>query len=175
MKILISGFLVLFSWSALSTHLYVCVIKGLCKDRENIVVNTVSLNNAYTSDTLNNTLAGEPEKLPGSILLYFAFDKSDFTPDITSVTGLKESMTYLNQNAGASLSITGFTDAVGSDEYNLALGYRRSGSVQNYFLSKGVPSEKILVVSKGEKEPAEDNGTSAGRAKNRRAVISVKN
>ena len=36
MKILIIGFLVLFSWSALSTYIYVCKIKGLCIERETI-------------------------------------------------------------------------------------------------------------------------------------------
>jgi outer membrane protein OmpA-like peptidoglycan-associated protein len=175
MKILVIGFLVLFIWSAFSTHLYVCNIRGLCNDRENIVVNTVSVKDAYTADTLKNTLAAKPVTVPENLVIYFAFDRSDFNTDANIVAGMEESMSYMIQNANAALSITGYTDAVGSDEYNQALGYMRARSVQSYFTGKGIPSGKIILGSKGEKEPADDNVTSAGRAKNRRAIISVKN
>jgi OOP family OmpA-OmpF porin len=84
-------------------------------------------------------------------------------------------MAYLHQNVKAGISITGYTDAVGSDDYNQALGYRRAQSAQSYFISKGMPAEKIVIGSKGEKEPAADNSTLAGRANNRRTSISVKN
>jgi OOP family OmpA-OmpF porin len=85
-----------------------------------------------------------------------------------------ESNTYLDQNVQARLSITGHSDAIGSDEYNEALGYRRAQSLQHYFENKGMPSDKIIVESKGEKEPVDDNKTTAGRANNRRTVVTIK-
>jgi OOP family OmpA-OmpF porin len=72
------------------------------------------------------------------------------------------------------LSITGHTDAIGSDEYNQALGYRRAKSVQHYFESKGIPANKIIIESKGEKEPADNNSSVTGRANNRRTIITIK-
>jgi outer membrane protein OmpA-like peptidoglycan-associated protein len=173
MKILIIGFLVLFSWSALSTHFYVCDIMGLCNKRETIVVDTISVKNASTSDTLSNALAVKPAAVPENFIIYFAFDKSDFNADEGTNTRFEESMTYMNQNVQARLSIKGYTDAIGTEEYNQALGFRRAKSVQNYFESKGVPAEKITIGSFGEREPAEDNSTSIGRAKNRRTSISI--
>jgi outer membrane protein OmpA-like peptidoglycan-associated protein len=174
MKILIIGFLVLFGWSALSTHLYVCHIKGLCNEREAVLIDTVTVKNIPIADTLSKTLAVSPAAIPENLVIYFAFDKSDFNPDSGTATRLNESMTYIIRNVQARLSITGYTDAIGSDEYNQTLGYRRARSVQNYFENKGVPAAKIMIGSKGEKEPAEDNSTSGGRAKNRRTTISVK-
>ena len=73
----------------------------------------------------------------------------------------------------ARLSITGHTDAIGSEEYNLALGFRRAQSVQSYFENKGIPANRIIVESSGEKEPADNNNTTTGRANNRRTVITI--
>jgi OmpA-OmpF porin, OOP family len=63
---------------------------------------------------------------------------------------------------------------VGSEEYNQALGLRRAQSVQVFFESKGVPANRIIIESRGEKEPVDNNSTTTGRAKNRRTVITIK-
>lgn len=174
MKILTIGFLVLLSWSALSTYIYVCKIKGMCNERETIMINTVSIKDGYTADSLPNTLAGEPEKIPENLFIYFAFDKSEFSQNEETNKYVIESNAYMVKYSQARLSITGHTDAIGSDEYNQALGYRRTQSVQHYFESRGIPASKILSESKGEKEPADNNITKDGRAKNRRTVITIK-
>jgi flagellar motor protein MotB len=38
-----------------------------------------------------------------------------------------------------------------------------------------MPASKIIIESRGEKEPADDNNTDSGRAKNRRTVLTIKN
>lgn len=85
------------------------------------------------------------------------------------------SITYMFHNPDAGLNIIGYTDSKGSDEYNKALGLRRAQSVKDYFEGKGIPMQKLTIESKGEKEPAEDNSTDDGRAKNRRATVTIKN
>jgi len=175
MKILIIGFLAFFGWSALSTHLYVCKIKGLCN--EPVTIQTEMTNN---KDVIAGVTSGKPsgheqEALPGKLSIYFAFDKSEFNSDSVTDKYFDKSNTYLDQNPQARLSITGYTDAIGSNEYNQALGYRRAQRLQNYFESKGIPANKVIIESKGEKEPVGDNNSSAGRASNRRAVITIKN
>jgi outer membrane protein OmpA-like peptidoglycan-associated protein len=174
MKILMIGFLVLAGWSAPCTYIYVCKIKGLCNDREAIRIDTISVKKAYTADTLPNVLANKPDVSPENLMIYFEFDKSEFNSDAVKAGYLEESNKYLDQNSQSKLSITGHTDAIGSDEYNQALGYRRAQSVQKYFESKGIPATKIIVDSRGEKEPADVNNTTSGRAKNRRTVITIK-
>jgi OOP family OmpA-OmpF porin len=112
---------------------------------------------------------------PGELSIYFAFDKSGFDSDSITEKYFDVSNKYLDQNSQARINITGYTDAVGSDEYNQALGYRRAQSLQNYFKSKGMQADKVIIESRGEKEPVGDNNSSAGRASNRRAVITIKN
>jgi outer membrane protein OmpA-like peptidoglycan-associated protein len=173
MKTLIIGFIVFLGWTGLSSYIYVCKIKGLCSEHETILVSTVKVNDAYTTDSLPNTLAERPA-MPDKLLIYFAFDKSEFISDPDLTKFYDASITYMFHNTDAGLRIIGHTDAKGSDEYNQALGYRRAQSVQNYFESKGIPAEKITIESKGEKEPSEDNNSEEGRAKNRRVIVTIK-
>jgi outer membrane protein OmpA-like peptidoglycan-associated protein len=137
-------------------------------------IDTLNQKDVIAVDTLAKPLVQEKEIIPENLLIYFAFDRSEFKSDAKTDKYFEESNTYLDQNSQARLSITGHTDAIGSDEYNEALGYRRAQSMQHYFESKGLPSDKIIIESKGEKEPADDNNTTAGRANNRRAVITIK-
>jgi outer membrane protein OmpA-like peptidoglycan-associated protein len=174
MKILITGLLILFGWSALSTHFYVCNIKGLCNDQLTSPINKADKKEVPIVDTLNKPAKVDLPSIPDNELIYFAFDKSEFNSENITEKYINESNKYLNQDLQSRLSITGYTDATGSDEYNEALGYRRAQSVQHYFESKGIAANKILIESKGEREPAGSNGTVAGRAANRRAVITIK-
>ncbi|MEI8226078.1 MAG: OmpA family protein [Bacteroidota bacterium] len=173
MKILVIGFLALFCWSALSTYIYVCKVKGLCNETETIET-SVNQRDVIAVDTLSKPLVREQAVIPKNLLIYFAYDKSEFNSDAETDKYVNESNAYLDQNSQARLSITGHTDAVGSDEYNQALGYRRAQSVQHFFESKGLPANKIIIESKGEKEPVDDNNTTSGRANNRRTAITIK-
>ncbi len=67
----------------------------------------------------------------------------------------------------------GHTDSQGSDSSNQALSERRASAVAGYLLQKGVVEARIESIGFGEKQPVADNGTSAGRALNRRVEISL--
>ena len=174
MKILIIGFITFLGWGALSVHLYVCKIRGLCDEPASMQKELVINNAIIDGDTLSKALSPAPTMIPGTLSIFFDFDKSEFKPDDMTDRYIVESNAFLNQNTLSGLIITGHTDAVGTDEYNQSLGYRRAQSLQNYFESKGMPANKIIIESKGEKEPADDNRTSAGRANNRRTVVTIK-
>ena len=67
----------------------------------------------------------------------------------------------------------GHTDSQGSDSSNQALSERRADAVARYLLQKGVVEARIETIGFGEKQPVADNGTSEGRALNRRVEISL--
>lgn len=173
MKILLIGFLALCTWIALSTYIYVCKIQGLCNEPQAIEIRAVTHEDVIAEDTLSRASVQENAVIPKDLIIYFAFDKSEFNADAKTDTYIQESKVYLDQNLQARLSFTGHTDAIGPDAYNQALGYRRAQSVQQYFESKGMPAKNSIIESKGEKESADDNSTTAGRANNRRTVVTI--
>ena len=175
MKIIIIGILVFLGWSALSTTFYICKIKGLCSNTENVQNSDGNIEDSTVVDSLSKPLNPYRLVVPGTMLIYFAFDKSEFKSDTLTDKYLSESNFNLNQNTQAKLSIIGHTDAKGSDKYNQDLGYRRAQSVKKYFVGKGLTAGKILIESKGEKDPVTDNNTESGRSMNRRASVTIKN
>ena len=174
MKILIIGFLAFSSWSSLSTYLYVCKVKGLCDEPKTMQINAVDDKDVIADDTIDMSLVREQPVIPENLIIYFAFNKSEFNDDAETDKYFDESNAYLEQNLQARLNITGHTDAIGTNDYNQALGYRRAQSLRHYFESKGMSANKIIIESRGEKEPAADNNTIAGRANNRRTEITIK-
>ena len=123
-----------------------------------------------TRDTVTNTVRGHDVIL---VLRDANFDigKSVLRPR-ARVT-LDSLAHELNRPAARSvnISITGYTDSVGTEAYNMKLGMARAKSVQTYLASRGVDGSRMAVDSKGESDPVAPNSTAAGRALNRRVVI----
>jgi outer membrane protein OmpA-like peptidoglycan-associated protein len=71
------------------------------------------------------------------------------------------------------LVLVGHTDSVGTAQYNQTLSERRSRSVANYLITKGVPSTRVESNGRGESEPVQPNETETGRSANRRVEVAV--
>jgi outer membrane protein OmpA-like peptidoglycan-associated protein len=77
---------------------------------------------------------------------------------------------------GAFFEIEGYTDNIGSKEYNQKLGLDRAEAVKRYIYEQyHVALFRINVISYGSENPVAPNTTAAGRAQNRRVVIKVVN
>ena len=71
------------------------------------------------------------------------------------------------------LQVEGYTDNIGSDEYNQKLSEQRAGGVRDYLVSQGVQEGSITATGYGKSDPIADNSTNAGRAQNRRVQLVV--
>jgi outer membrane protein OmpA-like peptidoglycan-associated protein len=73
-----------------------------------------------------------------------------------------------------SITISGYTDNVGSAGYNQQLSEARARSVGDYLISQGVSPNRIFTQGFGKRYPIASNGTDQGRAMNRRVVITLR-
>jgi len=103
---------------------------------------------------------------------------SDVSFDIGSATIKPQMRSVLDPFAAslkddpkAQLSIIGHTDSTGSEAVNNPLSIERAQSVRDYLAARGVSPARIQIAGRGEREPIADNNTEAGRAKNRRVEI----
>jgi len=70
--------------------------------------------------------------------------------------------------------VAGYTDSVGTEDFNYELGQRRAERVAGYLVGRqGVDPTQVRVVSYGASKPIADNSTSRGRRSNRRVEILV--
>ncbi len=98
----------------------------------------------------------------------FEVDQSSLTPQGRAT--LDGQSTWLMTNVEYTAVIEGHADEQGTREYNLALGARRANAAREYLISKGVPADRMRVVSYGKERPIEICSQEACYAKNRRAV-----
>ena len=123
-----------------------------------------------TSDTVMRTLKGQDVIL---VLRDANFDLGKSVLRTRARATLDSLAQQLNAPAARSvkITITGYTDSIGSDAYNLKLGMARAMSVRSYLASKGVDTSRMTADSKGEADPVASNSTPEGRQQNRRVVI----
>ena len=69
------------------------------------------------------------------------------------------------------VTIVGYTDSTGAEDYNLNLSKRRAESAKAYFVKKGVPANRLETKGYGETNFVADNSTPDGRAQNRRIEL----
>jgi outer membrane protein OmpA-like peptidoglycan-associated protein len=74
---------------------------------------------------------------------------------------------------GLKLEVDGYTDSVGTDEYNLRLSQQRADSVRGYLVEQGIRSDNVASNGFGKENPVASNSTAAGRQQNRRVEMVV--
>lgn len=105
--------------------------------------------------------------LPGNI--YFNVNKADVKAAMQhQLTKIAQALAAV---PGQHLVIEGHTDSDGTSEYNLSLSELRAQSVKQILLDGGIAAERMTIKAYGETQPIADNGTSAGKAQNRRVEI----
>lgn len=105
-------------------------------------------------------------------LLHFAFGKH--TLNENDFKQLDAMARYLESDPTVKrIEIYGHTDNVGRKLSNDELGKRRSETVKQYLISKGVPADKFVLKSYGERKPKMSNSTDKGRATNRRVLVTL--
>ena len=72
------------------------------------------------------------------------------------------------------VEISGHTDSVGSDSYNMKLSNQRANAVREYFIRyHNIEPNRLISVGYGETQPIADNRTRSGRDMNRRIEFKV--
>lgn len=99
----------------------------------------------------------------------FAFDKATLRPEGKPI--LDEAAKILNENPDVRVQVQGYTDGIGSVEYNLGLSDRRAATVKDYLVGQGVAADRLTTKGFGKADPVASNETAEGRAQNRRVEL----
>ena len=122
------------------------------------VVEGVLLPPDFALPTINEALALDP--------ITFQTGSATITPEGIAV--LQGAVDFLTANPEVRVAIEGHTDSSGSEAGNQALSEARAVAVRDYLVTQGIEDLRLETAGFGESQPIADNGTSAGRAQNRR-------
>ncbi|HIF69336.1 MAG TPA: peptidoglycan-associated lipoprotein Pal, partial [Candidatus Lambdaproteobacteria bacterium] len=99
--------------------------------------------------------------------VYFDFDKSDIKPEFAEA--LHRNFEWIEEHPEAHIQLEGHCDERGTNEYNLALGERRSRAVYDYLVKTlGANPNQFTLISFGEERPTDFGHTESAWGKNRR-------
>lgn len=101
--------------------------------------------------------------------ILFGFDQTNLNEN--AFHQLNPMLTRLELYPETRVEIVGYTDSVGSENYNQKLSLKRALSVANFFITKGIDPSRIDVKGYGEINPIASNTTQEGREKNRRVEL----
>jgi OOP family OmpA-OmpF porin len=101
----------------------------------------------------------------------FDFD-SDILTD-TAMIQMEEIFLLLRKNRSMYMEISGFTDVIGPDGYNLDLSKRRAQRVINHLKEKGIAEDRLQLTYFGKQNPVADNESDQGRHQNRRVEFQI--
>ena len=110
---------------------------------------------AYYSPLVKNPAGGD------TLALYFDFDEDAMNP--RTRRQLEIVSLILKADPGKKLTLSGHTDALGTEPYNNSLSARRAEVVKNFLIQAGVDSSQIVTVAKGASQPRRPNITESGR------------
>lgn len=134
------------------------------------------------ADGVNNCLDKCPGTIAGSKVdsqgcpislelkgVNFEYDSAKLKPDaLIILDGVAENLkTYPQKN---DIEVHGHTSSEGTRKYNLKLSQRRSQSVVDYLVQKGV-TNRLYARGFGEEQPIADNSTEEGKSMNRRVEL----
>jgi outer membrane protein OmpA-like peptidoglycan-associated protein len=112
---------------------------------------------------------GEKVVLKG---IYFDFNSAVIKPESYPV--LDDAAKVLQAKPKMRVEISGHTDSIGSDSYNLNLSRQRANSVRDYLIRyHNIDPSRLIAVGYGEAQPIADNRTKSGRDMNRRIEFKI--
>ncbi|MGH7337653.1 MAG: OmpA family protein [Myxococcota bacterium] len=123
-----------------------------------------------TEDVLSGDLAAANEHAYRTGLLgdvYFEFDSASLHADARE--RLSKNVEFLRAHPEFVVRIEGHCDERGTNDYNLALGGRRSEAAKDYAVSLGIGAARLRTVSCGEEQPACADAHESCWRRNRRA------
>lgn len=117
-----------------------------------------------TRDTARGLIVSMPDVL-------FDFNKYTLKPEarerLARISGIVLAYPDLK------LQVEGYTDSIGSDEYNQTLSDKRAEAVRDYIVTSGVNMNNVAARGMGKADPVADNSTAKGRQLNRRVEMIV--
>jgi OmpA-OmpF porin, OOP family len=135
--------------------------------------NRASDQNKQGIDQLRGVISNiDDYKLQTSVSVPFKFDKFSLTDDAKQ--DLDKLAGEVKPDKRFFIAVEGYTDKVGSHEYNETLSRRRADSVVEYLVANGdIPIYRIHMIGLGDQKPVEEGKNRAANAKNRRVEVKV--
>lgn len=142
------------------------------KERANALKN--NLTNALKSFSASDLTVEEREgKVYVSLSQKLLFATGSKSIDNQGKLAISKLAEVLKKNKETLITVEGHTDSDGDETANWTLSVGRATTIVNEMIKSGVAPDQLIASGRGEHYPVSDNGTTEGKAKNRRSEIII--
>ena len=119
-----------------------------------------------------STVFAGPLPLPQEkTVLNFPTNSNELTSDMYEQ--LNRLVAVVKSRPGTRVTISGYTDDIGGENYNRYLSKFRADVVKSYFIGQGISSSQITALGRGSENPIAPNIDNSGRGRNRRVEVEL--
>jgi general secretion pathway protein A len=107
----------------------------------------------------------------GKVVIHFQFNSNELPRE--ALESLDQIAGFLTSRPELRARVNGYTDALGSESYNVSISQFRANSIKSYLVGKGVDASRLTAAGLGSKNPLMPNDSPEGRERNRRVEIEL--
>jgi outer membrane protein OmpA-like peptidoglycan-associated protein len=141
-------------------------------DPRSVISSTVNVGRESSSNT--TVISSEETAIFDEALYGIQFETGSANITSSSSSILTKVYNVMRNKSSINFEIGGHTDNVGNSAANQRLSEARAKSVYNYLIKRGIAASRLTFVGYGDTNPVADNGTAAGKAKNRRVQFTIR-
>lgn len=145
---------------------------GIYDKDDNCIDQPETRNGFEDGDGCPDEAPAEVKQLTG-VIEGITFDSGKITIRKSSRPILDKVVATMKSYPELRIEITGHTDDQGPRDTNVELSGKRADAVRAYLVAKGIDGKRITTKGAGPDQPIADNGSKAGRARNRRIEFKV--
>jgi len=148
------------------SDIYTCE-REMPRKKEKKTISSIVPSEVTEAETIKRDLAKTGQAAPEYV--YFGSNSVDLNDSAKKTLDLLISV--INTDSLVGIELRGYSDNLGSAEYNMKLSGLRSESVKAYLIDSGVKVKNITTIGSGVASPLASNETEEGRARNRRVRL----
>ena len=126
---------------------------------------------AVMAPPIAKTGTAMPDQAPVSYQVFFPLGSTMLGDQ--DKTALAAAAQVYKTKPNARVTVTGFTDTVGSPALNAQLSQARANAVKNILVQNGVPDGSITTSGNGENDPLVPTADQTNEGRNRRVVVVI--
>lgn len=130
-----------------------------------------SVDESATSMDSKQSVSEEEKQQFLSRQVYFAFNSCQLDEQAQAL--VREQAAWLAANPDVNVEIIGYCDQSGPQDYNMALGKKRTNAVKTFLESLGIAPQRLTEVSYGEQSPIRTTTNQSAARINRRVEFKI--
>ena len=173
----VKNYLVLHGVPSKQIDTYGKLNDGIIPDETNTLFGPIKFSMLTADDASNAAAIAALEKACQALRnnpLVLHFKTGEASISLTAEQRQKlADLSHCVDKLGVKVQVVGHTDNTGNAAHNVVLGQQRADFAKGYLVKNGILEVNLETSSKGPHEPVADNATNAGRAENRRTVVTI--